>query len=581
MHQERRRAARIAASAAGFLQRRARRLSGVGLALGTLFFAAALTPTLVPRTSLTQGALAGACFAAGYGLGVSWRWLWAYLELPEPAERARRIANALVAAFCLSVAMVFLWRAAEWQNSIRAVMGMGPITSAHPFQVCLIALTTFAALLALVRLFGLAASFMAGRAGRFVPRRIANVVGVSVAVVLFWSLANGVFFRAAFHVLDSSFRERDALLEPERPQPVEPARTGGPGSLVKWNELGRAGREFVASGPRAVEIGALTGRPTAEPIRVYVGLRAADTAQERAQLALAELKRVGAFDRSVLVVITPTGTGWIDPSAMNAVEYLHHGDIASVALQYSYLSSPLSLLVQPEYGSEAARALFAEVYSYWTTLPRDRRPRLYLHGLSLGAMHSESSVELFEMIGDPINGALWSGPPFGSRFWRLVIDGRNSGSPAWLPEFRDGRFVRFMNQEGARVPADAPWGPMRIVYLQYASDAVTFFDYRDSYRLPAWLEPPRGSDVSPQLRWYPLVTALQLALDMAMATKPPMGHGHVYAPQHYVDAWGAVTDVRDWSQEALATLKRHLAEAAGHAMEDDGGDEGAYRNRGG
>src|SRR4051794_16653157 len=85
-----------------------------------------------------------------------------------------------------------------------------------------------------------------------------------------------------------------------------------------------------------------------------------------------ELKRVGAFDRSVLVVITPTGTGWIDPSAMNAVEYLHHGDIASVALQYSYLSSPLSLLVQPEYGSEAARALFAEVYGYWTTLPRDR-----------------------------------------------------------------------------------------------------------------------------------------------------------------------------------------------------------------
>src|SRR3954451_10999800 len=42
--------------------------------------------SLVPRTSLTQGALAGACFAAGYGLGVSWRWLWAYLELPELAE---------------------------------------------------------------------------------------------------------------------------------------------------------------------------------------------------------------------------------------------------------------------------------------------------------------------------------------------------------------------------------------------------------------------------------------------------------------------------------------------------------------
>ncbi|WP_407529495.1 alpha/beta hydrolase [Methylobacterium oryzisoli] len=581
MYQERRRATHIAASAAGFLQRRARRLSGVGLALGTLFFAAALTPSLVPRTSLTQGVLAGACFAAGYGLGVWSRWLWAYLGLRVPTERASHITNTLIAAGCLSVVIACLWRAAEWQNSIRAVMGMTPITSVHPIQVCLIALATFVSLLALARLFGLAVGFMAGRASRFVPRRIANVVGVSVAVVLVWSLASGVFFRVAFRVLDTSFRARDALLEPERPQPVETVRTGSPASLVRWSELGRAGREFVASGPRAAEIGALSGRPAKEPIRVYVGLRAADTAQERAQLALAELKRVGAFDRSVLVVITPTGTGWIDPSAMSAVEYLHHGDIASAALQYSYLSSPLSLLVQPEYGSEAARALFAEIYGHWITLPRDRRPRLYVHGLSLGAMHSESSIELFELIGDPINGALWSGPPFGSRFWRSVTDGRNPGSPAWLPEFREGRFVRFMNQRGARVPADAPWGPMRVVYLQYASDAVTFFEYRAFYRSPAWLESPSGPDVSPQLRWLPVVTALQLTLDMAMATRPPIGYGHVYAPQHYVDAWSAVTGVPDWSPEALATLKRHLAEVAARAMEDDGSDEGAYRNRGG
>ncbi len=575
------RAARLAAHGSALFRRQAHGLSGVGVALGTLFFAAALTPSLVPRTALTQGALAGASFAAGYGLGVSWRWLWAYLELPVPADCAIRVTNALVLVFCLSVAATFLWRAAWWQNSIRRVMGMEPIASVHPLQVCLVALATFATLLVLVRQFGLTARGMAGRARRFVPRRVATVIGVSAAVVLFLSLANGVLFRGAFHMLDASFRERDALLEPERPQPVEPTRTGGPGSLVRWKDLGRAGREFVASGPGAAEIGAVTGRPAAEPIRVYVGLRAADTAQERARLALAELKRAGAFDRSILVVITPTGTGWIDPSAMNAVEYLHHGDIASVAVQYSYLSSPLSLLVQPDYGSDTARALFAEVYRYWTILPRNRRPRLYLHGLSLGAMHSENSVELFEMIGDPVDGAMWSGPPFGSRLWRSVTDGRNPGSPAWRPEFRDGRFVRFLNQDGTRVPADTPWAPMRVVYLQYASDAVTFFDYRDVYRPPAWLEAPRGPDVSPQLRWYPVVTALQLALDMAMATNPPMGYGHVYAPQHYVDAWVAVTDVRDWSQEALATLKFQLAKAASPAMEDNAGDEGAYRNRGG
>jgi uncharacterized membrane protein len=430
-------------------------------------------------------------------------------------------------------------------------------------------------------LFLFTAGFLGNRAGRLVPRRLANVVGISAAALLFWSVASGVFFRATLRVLDSSFREYDALIEPERPQPTETERCGSPASLVPWSKLGRAGREFVASGPAAAAISAFTGRPALEPLRVYVGLRAADTVRDRARLALAELKRVGAFERSALIVITPTGTGWIDPAAMEPIEYLLGGDVASVAVQYSYLSSPLSLLVQPEYGTETARALFAEIYGYWTTLPRKHRPRFYLHGLSLGAMNSERSVELFEIIGDPINGALWSGPPFGSRFWRSVTDDRNPGSPAWLPTFRDGRFVRFMNQNGFSVPTQAPWGPMRVVYLQYASDAVTFFDYRDFYRRPDWLKPPRGPDVSPELRWYPIVTALQLALDMAVATTPPMGHGHVYAPRDYIDAWVAVADVRGWSREAIAALKRQLSESAEKAMEHGGSEEGAYSNRGG
>ena len=61
-----------------------RSLSGTGLLLGTLFFAASLTPTLIPRTYLTQGVLGGGVFAIGYGLGVFWRWLWSYMELPAP-----------------------------------------------------------------------------------------------------------------------------------------------------------------------------------------------------------------------------------------------------------------------------------------------------------------------------------------------------------------------------------------------------------------------------------------------------------------------------------------------------------------
>jgi uncharacterized membrane protein len=387
-----------------------------------------------------------------------------------------------------------------------------------------------------------------------------------------------VFFRAALNVLDSSFQQHDALLEPDRPQPTVASRSGSAASLVGWRELGRAGREFIASGPAAAEISALTGRPSQEPIRVYVGMRAAETPEARARLALDELIRVKAFDRKTLVVITPTGTGWVDPAAMDAAEYLSDGDIASVGLQYSYLSSPLSLLVHPEYGVEAARELFRVVYDYWTRLPRDRRPRLYLHGLNLGAMNSQRSSQLFEMIGDPIHGAVWSGPPFESVLWRSITDNRNPASPAWLPRFRDGSLVRFMNQDGTTVPAGAPWGPMRIIYLQYASDAITFFDYRDLYRPPAWLAAPRGPDVSPELRWYPGVTMLQLALDMSLAMGAPMGFGHVYAPEHYVEAWLQVLDVRPWTAQDIAALKQRLAQLM---AAQSTGPEDAYQNRGG
>ena len=540
-----------------------RLFSAGGLLLGTLFFAAALTPTLLPRNFVTQGVLSGLSLAAGYGIGVFGHWLWTYMELPQSKDRLLRIAKLAAAIGCTVVAVVFLWRSAQWQNSIRELMQLEPVDSAYPLEVGLIALAVFAILMALACLFRLTFRFAAIRVNRLLPRRISNVIGVVVAVALFWLIINGVLFRVSLPVVDSSFQAYDALVEPETKQPTDPLKTGSSASLVAWKELGRRGRQFISLGPTREDIGAFTGRPALEPARVYVGLRSADTPEIRAKLALEELKRVGGFERSVLIVVTPTGTGWVDPAALDSVEYLHDGSVASVALQYSYLASWLSLLVEPGYGAHAARALFKEIYGYWTTLPKDSRPRLYLHGLSLGAMNSEQSTDLIEVLGDPFDGALWSGPPYSSGLWRTLTDRRNPESPAWLPRFRDGSFVRFMNQQGEypyrSSEPNAGWGPMRVVYLQYASDPVTFYDYRSLYREPDWMRSPRGPDVSPELRWYPVVTLLQLTLDMPMATTSPIGYGHVFAPAHYIDAWIAVTDVHNWSPEEVERLKQYLS----------------------
>jgi uncharacterized membrane protein len=456
------------------------------------------------------------------------------------------------------VAFVFLWKATGWQNSIRDLMGMEPVDSVYPLRIALIALVTFALLLVVARLFELTLRLIAGRLRRYVPRRVANVIGVAAALAIFTSLANGVLLRYALHVADSSYRAFDELIETDAVQPTDPAKTGSSASLLDWNDLGRAGREFIASGPSAKDIGALLGHEAREPIRVYAGLNSAETPEARARLALDELKRVGGFDRSVLVIVTPTGTGWVDAAAMDTLEYLHGGDVASAAIQYSYLASWLSLLVEPGYGGEASRALFHEIYGYWTTLPKDHRPKLYLYGLSLGAMNTERSNELFEVLADPYQGALLSGPPFSSSIWRSITNRRNEGSPFWLPRFRDGSYVRFTSQQNALAIAGAHWGPMRVVYLQYASDSVTFFDPLSFYRAPEWMNEPRGPDVSPSLRWYPVVSFLQLLVDMATATTAPMGHGHVYAPQHYIDAWIEVTDVKGWPAQDIDRLKAHF-----------------------
>ncbi len=538
----------------------ARSFCTAGLLMGTLFFAASLTPSLLPRTPITQGAVSGAAFSAGYFIGVLMRWLWVYLGLPVPRFRLNLAIQAVAAAGCIGVAVYFLYRMTGWQNSIRAVMEMEPTEGVQRVQVALVATAVFGVFILLARLFSKTYALISALIHRRVPVRLANVLGFSIALALFWTLANGVAFNYALRAFDSSYRQLDALIEtgPERPR--EPRRTGSEASLIDWNDVGRQGRQFLGNAPRAGEIAALSGRAAVDPIRVYAGLNSAETIEERADLAFEELKRVGAFNRSALVVATPTGTGRVNPPGITPIEYMLDGDVATVAVQYSYLASWLALLTEPGYGAETARVLFDRVYEHWRTLPQDDRPRLYLYGLSLGALNSDLSFDLFDVIGDPIHGALWSGPPFSKPTWQTATRERRPGTPAWLPQFRDGSVIRFANQfEGPDVPG-AEWGPMRIVYLQYASDPITFFEPEILYRRPDWLAGEIGPDVSPELRWYPVVTFLQLIADMPASMAARMGFGHVYAPEHYIRAWRAVADPPGWSDEAIADLEAHFAQ---------------------
>ncbi|ANB03692.1 alpha/beta-hydrolase family protein [Ectothiorhodospira sp. BSL-9] len=531
-----------------------RQFSVVGLLVGTLFFAFSLTPSLVPRPFLVQGLISGLSFTAGYAVGFFGRWLWSYVELPVPGPRVDWVIKILATVICSVVAVTFLWQAGEWQNALRALMEMEEAGGVQPVSVGLMTLVVFVMLLTLARLFKHTFRFLALWLGRYIPQHVSNVVGVLVAAALFWSVIDGVIFSLALRAADNSYQQVDALIEDELTRPTDPLKAGSVDSYVDWRDLGRQGRNFVSSGPRASDLREFFGENTLEPIRIYVGLNAAETAEERADLALRELKRVNAFERSVLLLVTPTGTGWVDPAALNPVEYLHRGDIATVTAQYSYLPSALSLMVEGEYGAEMARALFEKVYGHWSSLPADERPRLYLHGLSLGALNSDRSFDIYDVIQDPFHGALWSGPPFRSETWRKATRERDPGTPAWLPSFRDGDVVRFMNQHQGLDRYDGEWGAFRIAYLQHASDPITFFDPESFYREPEWIREPRGPDVSPDLRWYPIVTMLQLAADMA-AGSTPAGYGHTFSASDYIDAWRVLTEPEGWSASDIERLR--------------------------
>jgi uncharacterized membrane protein len=502
------------------------------------------------------GILSGIALAVGYGVGVFCVWLWRYLGIAEPSAGTQRISKWVTSIAVAIVAVSFLWWATVWQNSIRGLMEMEPVATAYPRRVALIAIFTGLLLITLGRTFAWLWGWVHGKISAYVPRRVSYVLSTVVVVIGLFLLANDVIARFALNAADAAFQRLDQIIDEGIEQPSDPAASGSAESLISWDSIGRYGKNFVAAGPTRESIGEFRGGEGKKPLRVYVGLSAYETMEERARLALDELIRVGGFDRKLLVVATPTGTGWLDPGAVDTLEYLHGGDTAIVTMQYSYLPSWLTILVDPSRSRDSATVLFDVIYDHWKSLPKDRRPQLYLHGLSLGALGSAASADLFTVFEDPIQGGLWSGPPFPSNVWARATRYRDPQSPMWLPRFRDGSMLRFTGRENVLEEQGSRWGPMRFVFIQHASDPMTFFSTDLMHRSPAWLTGERGPDVSPYLRWCPLVTFLQLAFDLPMATAVPAGYGHNIAPASYIDSWIEVTQPADWTPDDTERLKR-------------------------
>jgi uncharacterized membrane protein len=527
-----------------------------GVAGAILFFCASLTPSLLPRSWILQGVIGGISAAIGYGVAAAVGSLALRLFRLRPAEAARRAAWILLVVAGSLLSLVTLVHSTGWQRELRRQLGIVEATGWLVPLIPLVSLATFLGLLLASRSIRLATRTLIGVLARFVPRSLAYVASVLIAVFLVALVLNDFLFRGFVSVIDVTSSETNVGTDRGVTRPVSPYVSGSPRSLVPWRTLGRQGRRFVSGALPREELSrfAVPGRPATDPIRVYTGLGSARSFPEQARLALRELERAGAFDRRVLAIMGPTGTGWVDGRVANALEMMYAGDSAMVAMQYSYLPSWASFMVDRSKAVQAARALIDTVHARWASMPAGLRPRLVVFGESLGAFGIEGAYGDLRRMTAGADGVLLVGPPGFNPIWNRLTARRDPGSPLWRPVYRGGTTVRFAQTPGDLTVPAGPWHRPRVVYLQNASDPVVWWSPELIYRRPGWLDAPRGPGVPRQMRWFPLVTFWQVMVDLTFSRGAPPGHGHQYG-NNVVDGLAAIAAPPGWSGADTARLR--------------------------
>ena len=298
--------------------------------------------------------------------------------------------------------------------------------------------------------------------------------------------------------------------------PATPLVSGGGDSLLPFADLGQQGRRYVTDVVTPALINEVMGEEAvAHPIRAYVGFNSEPIYQTgRAELALAELDRTGAFDRSHLLLVSPTGTGWVDHTLIETAELLTRGDIATCCIQYGRYPSFLSVQ-KVALGQGQFRLLLWGVRQRLAERPPERRPRVLVFGESLGAWTSSDvvmfqGVQGFDHYG--IDRALWVGLPWLAKWSR---SGMTRGSSTLVP---DGTVEVFDRYEQLQELDDERRARLRAVILSHDNDPIAVLGPELLIRRPWWLaDGRRGRGVPESMRWRPLVTFIQTAMDAANA----------------------------------------------------------------
>jgi uncharacterized membrane protein len=342
--------------------------------------------------------------------------------------------------------------------------------------------------------------------------------------------------------------------------PPSPLVSGSAESLLPFADLGQQGRRFVTDvvTPELINE-VMQEEPVAHPIRAYVGFNSQPLYPTgRAELALQELARTGAFDRSWLLLVSPTGTGWVDHTLIETAELLARGDIATCCVQYGRYPSFLSVQ-KVALGRGQFRLLLWGIKQRLEERPPERRPKVLVFGESLGAWTSSDvvmyqGIDGFDHYG--VDRALWVGLPWLAKWSR---SGMTRGASTLVPEGTVGVFDRHEQLQELSEEARAR---LRAVVLSHDNDPIAVLGPDLLVQPPPWLaDGQRGRGVPEHMRWRPLVTFVQTAMDAANAMVSVPGEFRSFGHDYRADMVRFVADAYQLppaSEEQLGRIEQTL-----------------------
>ena len=310
---------------------------------------------------------------------------------------------------------------------------------------------------------------------------------------LTYLVVTGLLLQGFVNVMNSAFSLRDTTTAEGVHQPTTSLRSGGPGSLIPWDSLGRQGRNFIGKGPSVSDIEKFTHHPAMEPIRIYAGLASAADARGPGRPGGQGPRARGRFPAQ------GPARGDDDRQRLGRPGAGGHASSTSAAATARpwRSSTPTCRRGCPTWSTSRRPGRPAASCSTRSTAPGrscrpDQRPRLFVAGESLGSFGGEAAFSGEYDLRNRTAGALFAGPPNFNTLFREFSDNRDAGSPEVQPVYKDGRIVRFANDPSTAIPPEGqPWDGSRVLYMMHPSDPIVWWSPHLIFSEPDWIsEPP-------------------------------------------------------------------------------------------